>query len=432
MYFYKTKSSKQTKWIHLAKDQDVLFSVSDDNISNQFKSLGLTLEEMKMAKTIQELVKNHSQSIASNFYQAMCHIPVYKEIVNTYSNKDRWIQVHAAFIVTMFDGRYDDAYIKRLQIIAKGHQELGVLPQWYVASFQIIFQNIQSCLYHSNCELEEFFKISNSVSKVLNFHQQIIIESLEKANIEKKQEVFEQIKEELKNKIFETSKSLVAITEETSAGVEDLIQKSRMVSIQGQQTADKSRITQSFAENGQEQLHSLENEIHSIYQSTMAMRGAVESLNELSSKIIEVVEMVKGISNQTNLLSLNATIEAAHAGEHGKGFAIVANEVRKLSEQTKESVESIQALTEQITKQKDNVSSSLQEVEDLIEKGKDKSAMTKEALDRIMSAANENLATVQQTESDIKNLVKIIVEIGNDTQKIVQSTERLNEAAHLA
>jgi len=432
VYFYKTKSSKQTKWIHLAKDQDVLFSVSDDNISNQFKSLGLTLEEMKMAKTIQELVKNHSQSIASNFYQAMCHIPVYKEIVNTYSNKDRWIQVHAAFIVTMFDGRYDDAYIKRLQIIAKGHQELGVLPQWYVASFQIIFQNIQSCLYHSNCELEEFFKISNSVSKVLNFHQQIIIESLEKANIEKKQEVFEQIKEELKNKIFETSKSLVAITEETSAGVEDLIQKSRMVSIQGQQTADKSRITQSFAENGQEQLHSLENEIHSIYQSTMAMRGAVESLNELSSKIIEVVEMVKGISNQTNLLSLNATIEAAHAGEHGKGFAIVANEVRKLSEQTKESVESIQALTEQITKQKDNVSSSLQEVEDLIEKGKDKSAMTKEALDRIMSAANENLATVQQTESDIKNLVKIIVEIGNDTQKIVQSTERLNEAAHLA
>jgi len=432
VYFYKTKSSKQTKWIHLAKNQDVLFSVSDDNISNQFKSLGLTLEEMKMAKTIQELVKNHSQSIASNFYQAMCHIPVYKEIVNTYSNKDRWIQVHAAFIVTMFDGRYDDAYIKRLQIIAKGHQELGVLPQWYVASFQIIFQNIQSCLYHSNCELEEFFKISNSVSKVLNFHQQIIIESLEKANIEKKQEVFEQIKEELKNKIFETSKSLVAITEETSAGVEDLIQKSRMVSIQGQQTADKSRITQSFAENGQEQLHSLENEIHSIYQSTMAMRGAVESLNELSSKIIEVVEMVKGISNQTNLLSLNATIEAAHAGEHGKGFAIVANEVRKLSEQTKESVESIQALTEQITKQKDNVSSSLQEVEDLIEKGKDKSAMTKEALDRIMSAANENLATVQQTESDIKNLVKIIVEIGNDTQKIVQSTERLNEAAHLA
>lgn len=432
MYFYKTKSSKQTKWIHLAKNQDVLFSVSDDNISNQFKSLGLTLEEMKMAKTIQELVKNHSQSIASNFYQAMCHIPVYKEIVNTYSNKDRWIQVHAAFIVTMFDGRYDDAYIKRLQIIAKGHQELGVLPQWYVASFQIIFQNIQSCLYHSNCELEEFFKISNSVSKVLNFHQQIIIESLEKANIEKKQEVFQQIKEELKNKIFETSKSLVAITEETSAGVEDLIQKSRMVSIQGQQTADKSRITQSFAENGQEQLHSLENEIHSIYQSTMAMRGAVESLNELSSKIIEVVEMVKGISNQTNLLSLNATIEAAHAGEHGKGFAIVANEVRKLSEQTKESVESIQALTEQITKQKDNVSSSLQEVEDLIEKGKDKSAMTKEALDRIMSAANENLATVQQTESDIKNLVKIIVEIGNDTQKIVQSTERLNEAAHLA
>ncbi|KAA9016021.1 globin-coupled sensor protein [Niallia endozanthoxylica] len=432
MYFYRPKSPKQTKWIHRANDQDVLFSISDSSISNQFKALGLSLEEMKIAKTIQELVKNHSQNIASDFYHAMCNIPEYKNIVNAYSTKDRWIQVHAAFIVTMFDGCYDDAYIKRLQTIAKGHQALGVLPQWYVASFQIILQNIQSCLYHSNCELEEFFKISTSVSKILNFHQQIIIESLEKVNIEKKQEEFQNIKEELKNKIFETSKSLVSITEETSAGVEELIQKSRMVSIQGQQTADKSKSTQLLAENGQNQLYSLENQIQSIYQSTMAMREAVSSLNELSSKIIEVVEMVKGISNQTNLLSLNATIEAAHAGEHGKGFAVVANEVRKLSEQTKASVESIQTLTEQITKQKDNVSLSLQEVEDLIEKGKDKSAMTREAFDSIVSAANENLLTVQQTESDIKNLVEIIKEIGNDTQKIVESTERLTEAAHLA
>ncbi|WP_338450829.1 globin-coupled sensor protein [Niallia oryzisoli] len=432
MNFYKSRSPKQTKWIHLSNDQDVLLSISDSNISNQFKALGLSLEEMKIAKTIHELVKNHSQNIAGDFYHAMCNIPEYKHIVNTYSNKDRWIQVHAAFIVIIFEGRYDDAYIKRLQTITKGHQSLGVLPQWYVASFQIILQNILSCLYHSNCELEEFFKISNSVSKILNFHQQIIIESLEKVNIEKKQEEFQKIKEELKNKIFETSRSLVAITEETSAGVEELLQKSRLVSIQGQQTADKSRATQLLAENGQEQLQSLGDQIQYIYQSTMAMREAVGSLNELSSKIIEVVEMVKRISNQTNLLSLNATIEAAHAGEHGKGFAVVANEVRKLSEQTKESVESIQTLTEQITKQKDNVSLSLQEVEELIEKGKDKSAMTREAFDRIVSAANENLDTVQQTESDIKNLVEIITEIGNDTQKIVESTERLNEAAHLA
>jgi heam-based aerotactic trancducer len=58
--------------------------------------------------------------------------------------------------------------------------------------------------------------------------------------------------------------------------------------------------------------------------------------------------------------------------------------------------------------------------------------MTRQAFDRIVKAANENLVTVQQTESDIQNLVGIITEIGTATQKIVQSTEKLNEAAHLA
>ena len=76
-----------------------------------------------------------------------------------------------------------------------------------------------------------------SVANVLNIHQQVISEALERVNIEKKQEEYHQIKEELKDKIFATSESLMAITEETSASVEDLIHKSKRVSEQGQQSA---------------------------------------------------------------------------------------------------------------------------------------------------------------------------------------------------
>ena len=187
-----------------------------------------------------------------------------------------------------------------------------------------------------------------------------------------------------------------------------------------------------LAENGQDQLNLLEEQIELTHQSTVTMKENVEALNQLSTEIRQVVSIVEGVSSQTNLLALNATIEAARAGEHGKGFAVVASEVRKLSEQTQKSVESIKMFTDQINEQNHKVITSIQEVEQLIDDGQNKSAMTRKAFDRIVKAANENLVSVQQSELDIQSLVEIITEIGTATQKIVQSTEKLNKAAHLA
>ena len=208
--------------------------------------------------------------------------------------------------------------------------------------------------------------------------------------------------------------------------------KSNQVNRQGEKSAEKSKVSQKLAEDGQEQLKSLEEQIHSIHKSTLTMKENVDNLNELSTQIRQVVTIVEDISNQTNLLSLNASIEAARAGEHGKGFAVVANEVRKLSEQTQKSVESIRTFTEQITEQNANVVNSLLEVKELTEDGQKISRKTGEAFDRILNSANENLVTVEQSESDMQHLVEIIQEISVATQKIVESTEKLNEAAHLA
>jgi heme-based aerotactic transducer len=390
------------------------------------------LEEIKIGKAIQGLIKEYSLQIANEYYHSMCNIPEFKTVVQTYSTKEKWVHAHANVLVKMFDGHYDDAYIEFLQQLARNHHGIGVLPKWYIASFQILLQNIQNFITPSISSVDEFVIISNAVSKILNFHQQVIIEALEKIDLETREEEFQKIKEELKDKIFETSENLVALTEETSASVEDLIEKSNNVSVEGQLTAEKSKTTQQLAEKGQGQLYSLEEQIQSVYQSTITMKESVESLNLLTSQIREVVGIVEEISSQTNLLALNAAIEAARAGEHGKGFSVVANEVRKLSEQTHHSVDSIKQFTVQITEQKDNVISSLYEVEQLTVDSQQKSAMTREAFDRIVKAANENLQSVQKSKNDMENLILTIKEIGTATQKIVKSTEQLNEAAHLA
>lgn len=74
-------------------------------------------------------------------------------------------------------------------------------------------------------------------------------------------------------------------------------------------------------------------------------------LSERSKQITDIVKVISEISNQTNLLALNASIEAARAGEHGKGFSVVAEEVRKLAENTKSSTEDIVNLTKKIEDQ---------------------------------------------------------------------------------
>ncbi len=423
--------NENSKWLSEVDSQEVIFSISDNSIQNQCNAIGLRIEDLKVAKTIKPLIKEHTTEIAGAFFKALNNVPETTTIITTYSNPDRWMKIHGQFLVHMFDGHFDDAYIAKLQNLASGHQAIGVLPQWYVASFQALQESILNVLFDSTSSRDEFFTISKSVAKVLNIHQQVILEALERVNIEKQQEEYHKIKEELKDKIFATSESLMAITEETSASVEDLIHKSQKVSEQGQQSADKSKTSQVLAENGQGQLNSLEEQMQLTHESTVKMKENIESLNQLSTQIRQVVSIVEGVSSQTNLLALNATIEAARAGEHGKGFAVVANEVRKLSEQTQKSVESIKSFTEQINEQNAKVISSIQEVDQLMEDGQNKTQMTRKAFDRIVNAANENLASVQQSELEIQNLVEIITEIGTATQKIVKSTERLNEAAQL-
>ena len=158
----------------------------------------------------------------------------------------------------------------------------------------------------------------------------------------------------------------------------------------------------------QEDSRFISDSIESIAQEAQNLTNGADSLNESVSSIGDIINLIKDISDQTNLLALNAAIEAARAGEHGRGFAVVADEVRKLAERTQKATNEVEISIGQL---KQNTGE-IQEISNLF-------VENSEAMGGKLSSFFEELDFVISNSHNISNITENITnEIGIGTGKI--------------
>jgi methyl-accepting chemotaxis protein len=144
--------------------------------------------------------------------------------------------------------------------------------------------------------------------------------------------------------------------------------------------------------------------------------GKVRELGVLGQKIGAVVETIDDIAEQTNLLALNAAIEAARAGEHGKGFAVVADEVRKLAERSGRETKQIADLIAQVQTGTQEAVAAMDSGAATVELGSQKAAQAGAALEQILAAVQE---TVRQ-----------VGEIASSSQRMASGARSVTNAMH--
>lgn len=277
----------------------------------QLEFVGLTEEDLKYLSEQREHFAAITNNVVDRLYEHIYKHPELAKIINDNSTIERLKETQRWYFMTLVEGKIDMEFIERRLYIGKLHSRIGLTTDWYLGTYMTYLDLTVQGLQKS--APNEWMKIVLVLSRMFNFDSQLVLEAYEHDEKLKVQSLYEE-RDQTLSKVSKVVQELSAM----------------MVELSGSS-------------------HSIANSANNTAELQEKAYQKVDILHTKIGEIANVGELLQQVSDQTHLLGLNASIEAAHAAEYGRGFGIVANEIRKLALHSKESLEEVKSKLEEIS-----------------------------------------------------------------------------------
>lgn len=282
----------------------------------------------------------------------------------------------------------------------------------------------------SNESQNEIVRLMLAFSKVIFKIKNIIV------TLSKDAEIINKDTEELSQAQKEINKStedLLNHALSVNAAIDEMAASSKEIASNCNQAADSSKNATEKTEEGMIIVQNTVETIRHHTQNTQEDAKAVYELGEKTKEITSIISTIQGIADQTNLLALNAAIEAARAGEHGRGFAVVADEVRNLATKTSESTKEITAMVEELQFKAKSANQSISNTVEQMEAVANDTSMLKENFEAILGEVKNVTSQITQIASATEQQTGVANEMANNMSQITSDiNEMVAETAQTA
>ena len=382
----------------------------------------ITTESRELLRELRDILEHNLDPILDDFYSHVTSIP---ELAAKFSGASHIGQAREAqkrhWLNGVFSARFDNEYMQGVNRIGRTHERIGLEPRWYMGGYALALEGIQKLVIDNfGSEPEKMTKMLASVNQAVFLDMDLAIsvfidtarENTQKT-LNEHADQFEQTVLAIVNKVSEASANMNNMAQTMAAAAEETHGQADAVA------AASEEMTQSINEISQQTARASEITGEAVAQ-THESNERIQGLNEAAKQIGEVVKLINDIASQTNLLALNAAIEAAHAGDAGRGFAIVANEVKNLATQTSAATEDISKQIHQIQTATAGAVQSIGGITGTIDQ-------ISEIASSISSAVSEQTAATQDVTTNILGVSQASQSTGNAACEALEAAQDLTE-----